>query len=147
MSKSRPVHITRRVSFCAAHRYHNPEWSAERNQEVFGACNRPHGHGHNYELEVTVVGEVTAETGMVLNLTEVDAVLQQEVVDRLDHRHLNEELPEWKKNNPTTENLAVSIWERIAPRLQREHARLHRVRLYESPTLFAEFYGENNVSP
>jgi 6-pyruvoyltetrahydropterin/6-carboxytetrahydropterin synthase len=137
----RPVHITRKVRFSAAHRYYNPRWNEERNREVFGSCYSRHGHGHNYELEVTVAGEVDPETGMVLNLRDIDAILQEEVVSRLDHRHLNEELPEWRERVPTTENLAVALWERLAPRLESRQARLFRVRLFESPDLYAEYFG------
>lgn len=142
----RPVYITRSVSFSAAHRYHNPNWSPEKNREVFGPCNNPFGHGHNYSLEVTVCGDVDPETGMVMNLSEIASVLEEEIVDRLDHRHLSEELPEWKTKVPTTENLAIDIWNRLAPRLERPHARLYRVRLYESPDLFAEYYGGGTPS-
>ena len=138
----RTVHVCRKARFCAAHRYHNPAWSEERNREIFGPCNNRFGHGHNYEVEVTVSGEVDAATGMVVNLKEIDGVLRTEVVERLDHRHLNEELPEWKDRVPTTENLAIAIWERIEPKLRRRNARLHRVRLYESPDLYAEYHGE-----
>ena len=141
MKFARPVFVTRRVSFSAAHRYHNPTWNEEKNRQVFGPCNHRYGHGHNYELEATVVGDVDPETGMVMNLRDLDAVLKEVVVARLDHRHLNEELPEWKENIPTTENLAVDLWRRLAPRLERPNAQLFRVRLYESATLFAEYYG------
>jgi 6-pyruvoyltetrahydropterin/6-carboxytetrahydropterin synthase len=136
------VYISRKARFSASHRYHNPAWSAERNREVFGACNNPFGHGHNYEVEATVAGPVDPQTGMVLNLREIDEVLQSQVVSRMDHRHLNEELPEWRDRVPTTENLAVAIWERIEPELRRRGARLARVRLYESPDVYAEYCGE-----
>ena len=142
---SRVVDITRRVSFCAAHRYHNPDWSPERNREVFGPCNNAYGHGHNYELEVTVRGSVDPETGMVIHLAEIASILHEEVFVRLDHRHLSEELPEWKSKIPTTENLAVDIWNRLAPRLERPNAGLYRVRLYESPDLYAEYFGDETA--
>ena len=145
MKLRRPVYITRKARFSAAHRYHNPAWTAEKNREVFGPCNNPFGHGHNYEVEVTVEGEVDAETGMVMNLREIDAVLDEEVVSRMDHRHLNEELPEWKDRVPTTENIAIAIWQRVEPRLVRKSARLHRVRVYESPELYAEYLGEEGL--
>jgi len=138
----RKVQITRKAGFSASHRYYNPAWSEERNREVFGPCANPFGHGHNYEVEVTVEGEVDPQTGMVLNLREIDQVLQEEVVSRMDHRHLNEELPEWRSKVPTTENLAIEIWARVAPRLQGRSWRLHRVRVHESPDLYAEYFGE-----
>lgn len=142
MTPQRPVYLTRRARFCAAHRYHNPRWSDEKNREVFGPCNREFGHGHNYEVEVTVVGEVDPATGMVLNLRDVDRVLQEEVIARLDHRHLNEELPEWQRAVPTTENIAVDLWQRLEPRFRSPTSRLHRVRLFESPDIYAEYLGE-----
>lgn len=141
------VYLSRRLRFAAAHRYYNPAWTDERNREVFGACANPFGHGHNYELEITVAGEVDPETGMVLNLREIDEVARREVVDRLDHRHLNEELPEWRTRVPTTENLAAWIWEAIEPALRRPRARLHRVRLYESPNLYVDCYGPEGCEP
>ncbi len=136
------VLVTRKAKFSAAHRYHNPAWSDEKNREVFGASNNPFGHGHNYEVEVTVAGYVDSATGMVINLREIDKVLKEEVVSRMDNRHLNEELPEWRTVVPTTENIAIAIWERIAPRLEREKHRLLRVRVHESPELYAEYLGE-----
>lgn len=142
MNQRRSVYVSRKAKFSAAHRYFNPEWSEARNREIFGPCANPFGHGHNYEVEVTVEGDVDPQTGMVLNLREIDQVLQEEVVSRLDHRHLNEELPEWRHRIPTTENLAVEIWERIKPRLDRPSARLFRVRVWESPDLYAEYLGE-----
>jgi 6-pyruvoyltetrahydropterin/6-carboxytetrahydropterin synthase len=138
----RTVYISRKVRFCASHRYHNPAWSDAKNREVFGPCNNAHGHGHNYELVVTVSGEVDPETGMILNLREIDDILQAEVVARLDHRHLNEDLPEWSSRIPTTENLAIDIWQRIAPIFRERNAALFRVRIYESPDLYAEYHGE-----
>ena len=138
----RNVHISRKARFSAAHRYHNPRWSPEKNLAVFGACNSLHGHGHNYELEVTICGDVDPETGMILNLREIDEVIQAEVVSRMDHRHLNEDLPEWKDRVPTTENLAVAIWERLEPRLRGRQCQLHRVRVHESPDLWADYFGE-----
>ena len=88
------IRVTRKVEFSAAHYYHNPSLSLEENRRVFGKCNNPHGHGHNYVLEVTVAGEPDPATGMVLDLKELKDILQREVVDRMDHRHLNYEVPE-----------------------------------------------------
>ena len=140
------VRATRRVHFSAAHRLFRSDWPDERNSEVFGDCSNQSWHGHNYELEVTVRGDVDPETGMVINLSEIAAVLHEEVFSRIDHRHLSEELPEWKSKIPTTENLAIDIWNRLVARLERPHARLYRVRLYESPNLFAEYYGNDTSS-
>jgi 6-pyruvoyltetrahydropterin/6-carboxytetrahydropterin synthase len=135
------LHLTRRVRFSAAHRYYRPEWSEERNREVFGACANPHGHGHNYVLEVTVAGEVDPETGFVMDLGELDAVLREEVVERLDHRHLNHEVERFGEGReiPTTENLAKLIWEVLEGRLG--EGRLTGLRLREDEDLWVEAGG------
>lgn len=132
------VLITRKASFCASHRYAHPDWSDEKNREVFGPCFNPHGHGHNYELEVTVAGEVSPETGMVLNLKTVDRIIREEVLERLDHRHINAEVEGFDRKIPTCENLVLKIWEWLAPRFREESSRLERLRLHESDSLHAE---------
>jgi 6-pyruvoyltetrahydropterin/6-carboxytetrahydropterin synthase len=134
------VYLTRKCEFSAAHYYHNPEFSAEENQRIFGKCNNRNGHGHNYTLEVTVRGEVDRRSGFVVDLKQLKDVLDREVLQALDHRHLNLEVPEFKDSIPTTENLAIAIWQRLQPKLR--VAQLHRVRLYETPDLFVDFYGE-----
>ncbi|MFQ6045127.1 MAG: 6-pyruvoyl tetrahydropterin synthase family protein [Gemmatimonadales bacterium] len=138
------VTLTRVVHFNAAHRYFRPEWSAEKNREVFGACSDEHGHGHQYECHVTVSGDLQEETGMVSNLGELDRVLEEEITQALDHRHLNQDVPEFAfgQQIPTTEALAVYIWRRVAPRLQ-PGAKLERVRVYEDPLLYAEYDGSD----
>jgi len=134
------VYLTRRAEFAAAHYYHNPDWSAEENRRVFGKCNNPNGHGHNYTLEVTVRGSVDPRSGFVVDLKELKGVLHREVLDAMDHHFLNKEVPEFLTRIPTTENIAIAIWQRLAPKLQQ--AQLHRVRVYETPDLFVDFYGE-----
>jgi 6-pyruvoyltetrahydropterin/6-carboxytetrahydropterin synthase len=134
------VYLTRRAEFSASHLYHNPAFSAEENRRVFGKCNNPNGHGHNYTLEVTVKGEVDARSGFVVDLKQLKEVMQREVLDAMDHRFLNKEVAEFFTRIPTTENLAIVIWERLSAKLN--HAALHRVRVYETPDLFADFYGE-----
>ena len=104
------VRVTRKIEFSAAHFYHNPNFSAEENRRIFGKCNNPHGHGHNYVLEVTVAGEPDPETGMVLDLKELKDILEREVMERMDHRHLNYEVPELAGQIPTCENIAAVIW-------------------------------------
>jgi 6-pyruvoyltetrahydropterin/6-carboxytetrahydropterin synthase len=130
------IRITRRVEFSAAHFYHNPNFSLEENLRVFGKCNNAHGHGHNYTLEVTIAGEPDPTTGMVLDLKELKEILQTEVIDRLDHRHLNYEVPELAGQIPTCENVAAVIWKLLLPRITT--GKLDRVRVYESPDLFAD---------
>jgi 6-pyruvoyltetrahydropterin/6-carboxytetrahydropterin synthase len=105
---------------------------------VFGKCNNPHGHGHNYTLEVTVAGEPDPVTGMVLDLSELKKILEREVMQRMDHRHLNVEVPELAGQIPTCENVARVIWKLLEPKITQ--GKLHRVRLYESPDLFADCY-------
>jgi 6-pyruvoyltetrahydropterin/6-carboxytetrahydropterin synthase len=134
------VYLTRKAEFSAAHYYHNPEFTAEENRRIFGKCNNPHGHGHNYTLEVTVKGEVDQRSGFVLDLKQLKELMNREVIEVLDHRFLNQEIAEFKTLIPTTENLAISIWKRLESKLN--VARLHRVRLYETPDLFVDYYGE-----
>jgi 6-pyruvoyltetrahydropterin/6-carboxytetrahydropterin synthase len=134
------VYLTRKAEFSAAHYYHNPEFTNEENQRIFGKCNNPHGHGHNYTLEVTVKGEVDHRSGFVVDLKQLKELMNREVIDVLDHRFLNQEVAEFKELIPTTENLAISIWNRLQAKLTL--ARLHRVRLYETPDLFVDYYGE-----
>jgi 6-pyruvoyltetrahydropterin/6-carboxytetrahydropterin synthase len=134
------VYLTRRAEFSASHLYHNPAFSADENRRVFGKCNNPNGHGHNYTLEVTVKGEVDPRSGFVVDLKQLKEVMQHEVLDAMDHRFLNKEVPEFSTRIPTTENLAIVIWQRLSPKLN--HAKLHRVRVYETQDLFADFYGE-----
>ena len=134
------VYPTHKAEFAASHYYHNPELSPEENRQLFGKCNNPNGHGHNYLLEVTVKGEVDPRSGFVVDLKELKDVLNREVLDAMDHRFLNKEVPEFATRIPTTENIAIAVWERLAPRLRR--AQLHRVRVYETSDLFVDFYGE-----
>ncbi len=134
------IYLTRRAEFSASHYYHNPHLSAEENRRIFGKCNNPHGHGHNYTLEVTVAGEVDEATGMVLDLKDLKNVLENEVLRVMDHRFLNMEVPVFATKIPTTENIAVEIWNLLAAKLP--SGRLHRIRLYETQDLYVDYYGE-----
>jgi len=134
------IYLTRKAEFSASHYYHNPEWTPEENLRVFGKCANLNGHGHNYTLEVTVAGQVDDTTGFVIDLKLLKDILNRQVLDDFDHRNLNRELPEFASRVPTTENLAVAIWQRLHSHLH--PARLHRVRLYEQPDLFVDYYGE-----
>ncbi|HUO33601.1 MAG TPA: 6-carboxytetrahydropterin synthase [Candidatus Acidoferrum sp.] len=136
------IRITRKVEFAASHFYHNPDLSADENRRIFGKCNNPHGHGHNYTLEVTVAGEPDPVTGMILDLKELKEILNREVMQRMDHRHLNYEVPELAGKIPTCENLALVIWNLLEPKITR--GKLDRVRLYESPDLYAECVAARN---
>jgi 6-pyruvoyltetrahydropterin/6-carboxytetrahydropterin synthase len=134
------IYLTRKCEFSAAHYYHDSELSEEENRKLFGKCANRNGHGHNYTLEVTVRGDVDRTTGFLIDLKELKEIMNREVMDTLDHRHLNLEIAEFAGRNPTTENIAVFIWQRLEPKLK--VAQLHRVRLYESHDLFVDFYGE-----
>jgi 6-pyruvoyltetrahydropterin/6-carboxytetrahydropterin synthase len=135
------IYLTRKAEFSASHYYHNPKFTPEENARIFGKCSNLNGHGHNYTLEVTVKGTVDERTGFVVDLKELKHTLETEVVAAMDHRHLNKEVPEFASQIPTVENIAVVIWKRLAPKLK--VAALHRVRVYESPHLFADFLGED----
>jgi 6-pyruvoyltetrahydropterin/6-carboxytetrahydropterin synthase len=128
------VRITRRATFAAGHVLCRPEWSDEKNREVFGAC--ANDHGHNYVIEVSVAGSVDPETGMVANLKEVDRVLRREFIERVDHKHLNRDVDFLSGVVPTAENLAIAAFERLARYM--EPARLVRVRITESENNSAE---------
>lgn len=132
--------LTRKAEFSSSHYYWNDAWSADENARVFGKCANRNGHGHNYTLEVTLEGEVDPATGFVVDLKELKDVLEREVVSVYDHRHLNLEVPEFKTVLPTTENIAIAVWRRLEGKIA--GAKLHRVRVYEMPDLFADYYGE-----
>jgi 6-pyruvoyltetrahydropterin/6-carboxytetrahydropterin synthase len=134
------IYVTRRAEFSASHYYHNPDLSLEENRRVFGKCNNPHGHGHNYTLEVTVAGEVDPVTGMVMDLKELKKLLEAEVLEQMDHKFLNKEVPVFSSKIPTTENIAIEIWRMLEPKLRL--GKLHRIRLYETPDLYVEYLGD-----
>lgn len=134
------IYLTRKAEFSASHYYHSPALSPEENARLFGKCNNPNGHGHNYLLEVTVKGEVDPATGMVLDLKQLKEVLNREVLEVLDHRFLNHEVAVFAARIPTTENIAVEIWRMLEGKLPA--GRLHRIRLFETHDLFVDYYGE-----
>jgi|APHot6391423262_1040250.scaffolds.fasta_scaffold00818_16 6-pyruvoyltetrahydropterin/6-carboxytetrahydropterin synthase len=134
------VRVTRRLHFSAAHRIYRPDWSDQRNAEVFGDCANPHWHGHNYEIDVTVEGEVDPETGYVMDLKLLRDLVEERVLADVDHRNLNLQVPWLKDVNPTTENLVVAVWERIQGGLP-EGVRLERIVLWETPRNSVEYSG------
>jgi len=135
------VLLTRKAEFSASHYYWNAAWSEAENVRVFGKCANRNGHGHNYTLEVTVAGEVDGASGFVVDLKALKDILEDEVVSVYDHRHLNLEVPEFADVIPTTENIAIAVWKRLEGKVP--GATLHRVRVYEMPDLFADYYGES----
>ena len=134
------VTVTRRLRFNAAHRIHNPALSDDENLQLFGKCNNPNWHGHNYVLEVSVRGVVDERTGYVIDLGALRDVVEREVIDKTDHRNLNLDVDYMRGINPTTENVVVAIWRVLAPAVQ--PARLLRLRLWETENNFAEYEGE-----
>jgi 6-pyruvoyltetrahydropterin/6-carboxytetrahydropterin synthase len=134
------VTISKKFEFSASHRYWRDEWPADKNSEVFGLCVSPYGHGHNYELHVTVSGEVDPGTGMIINLT----VLKKSVniiIDQFDHKFLNLDTPWFKERIPTTENIALVLFELIAQQLQGEQSlQLEHIRLYERQDIYADVW-------
>lgn len=133
------VFITRQVHFNSAHRLHNPTKSQAWNQRQYGLCTNPHWHGHNYVLEVTIKGQPDPVTGYIIDLGELKRILHTAVVDKCDHRNLNEEVPFLRGVIPSTENLVIAFWQQIEPHLKA--GKLHCVRLYETPRNYAEYFG------
>ncbi len=127
----------RKAHFNAAHRLHNPNWSAEKNQQVFGLCNNANYHGHNYELEVKVTGEVDPETGYLIDLKLLKDLIFEEVEARFDHKNLNLDVEDFKQLNPTAEHICFVIWQRLRSRLDQKFEL--SIRLYETPRNYVEY--------
>ena len=138
--------ITRKVEFSASHVCRNPQLSDEENRKLFGLAANPNGHGHNYVVEVSLSGEPDPITGMVLDLKELKEILAREVLEPYDHRFLNYEVPPFDHVIPTAENIARDIWQRIQPRLSDSRKRLHAVRVYETPDLYVDYFGDEPCS-
>ena len=134
--------ITRKIDFSASHVCANPSLAPEENRRLFGNATIPYGHGHNYVVEVTLEGDPDPVNGMVLDLKELKAILNREVVEPFDHRFLNKEVPPFDRTIPTVENIAIEIWNRIYPSLSQAPAKLHSVRVYETPDLYVEYFGD-----
>ena len=135
------VYITRRERFSAAHMLKRAEWSEEKNADVFGKCSNPNWHGHNYDLYVTVKGEVNDETGFVANLSDVGKVIKEHVIKWVDHKNLNLDVPFMKGKLTSTENLAMAIWEQILPEINKLGCELHCIKLQETENNYVEYYG------
>jgi 6-pyruvoyltetrahydropterin/6-carboxytetrahydropterin synthase len=134
--------ITRRIEFSASHVCANPALPEEENRRLFGDAANPYGHGHNYVVEVTLEGDPDPVSGMVLDLKELKSILYAQVVESFDHRFLNKEVPPFDRTVPTVENIAIEIWNRIQPSLSRPPAKLHSVRVYETPDLYVDYFGD-----
>lgn len=133
--------FTRKYHFCAAHRLHSKHLSEEENLKLFGKCNNPHGHGHNYYLDVTVEGEPDLVTGMITDLTELDAIVERVVLDKFDHKHLNLDTEEFKELNPTSEVVAMVIFNMLSPHLPN----LYKIGLWETEKNYFEYYGPGEM--
>ena len=134
--------ITRKIEFSASHVCRNPRLSEEENQRLFGPAANPHGHGHNYVVEVSLRGEPDPVTGMVFDLKELKEILNREIIGPYDHRFLNYEVAPFDREIPTAENIARDIWRRLEPVLMRGAQQLHSVRVYETPDLYVDYWGE-----
>jgi 6-pyruvoyltetrahydropterin/6-carboxytetrahydropterin synthase len=135
------VYLTRVEHFNAAHKLYNPAWSPERNDEVFGKCANDNWHGHNYELMVTVKGEPHPDTGFVMDAKRLSILIKDHVVEKIDHRNLNVDVDFMAGKLCSTENLVVGIWKQLQPHLP-DGVRLHCIKLYETPRIYVEYFGE-----
>jgi len=133
------IELGRRYRFAASHRLHSESLSADENSRVYGKCNNPYGHGHNYVVEISVSGTVDPATGMIANLTELDGFVEREVIEAFDHRSLNEEVPAFREKVPTTENVCIEIYQRVK---HFSKAKLERVRVEETANNSFEYAGE-----
>jgi 6-pyruvoyltetrahydropterin/6-carboxytetrahydropterin synthase len=134
------VYLTRKEHFNAAHQLYNPDWSEQKNNEVFGKCANKNFHGHNFDIYVTVKGEPHPETGFIMNAHLLSRIIKKEVVERLDHKNLNLEVPELEGKMCSTENLVMQIWKWLEPCIT--ECSLHRIQLWETENIFVEYYGQ-----
>jgi 6-pyruvoyltetrahydropterin/6-carboxytetrahydropterin synthase len=138
------LYITRKERFNAAHKLYREEWSNEKNMEVFGKCSNPNWHGHNYDLFVTVKGQVQPETGFVIDLKFLSNLIKEKVIDKLDHQNINIDVDFMQGKMASTEVLALAIWNQLDEPIRAQGCFLHSVKLYETENNFVEYFGENN---
>jgi len=134
------MYLTRKEHFCASHRLFNPDFTDEENLRIYGKCAYPNGHGHNYEIEVTVTGDVDRSTGMILDLKKLGDIIDESILVKVDHKHLNFDVDFLTGIIPTAENLAIVFWNILSPKIP--SGRLSSVRVYETPNNFAEYRGD-----
>ena len=134
------VTVNRKAHFNAAHRLYRPEWSDEKNNEVFGKCSNPHFHGHNYDLVVSVTGEIDPKTGFVMDMKELKDLIRAEIEDKFDHKNLNKEVDDFKDLNPTSENIVVVIWNKLRSKINEKNDL--SITLYETPRNFVSYSGD-----
>ena len=135
------VYLTRAEHFNAAHKLYNPSWSKEKNDEVFGKCANDNWHGHNYELFVTVKGEPDPDTGFLVDAKKLSTIINQHVIEKLDHRNLNLDVDFMQGKMCSSENLVIEIWSQLQPNLP-ANVQLHCIKLYETPRIYVEYIGE-----
>jgi 6-pyruvoyltetrahydropterin/6-carboxytetrahydropterin synthase len=135
------VYLTRLEHFNAAHRLFNPEWSPEKNEQVFGVCANENWHGHNYELYVTIKGEPDPDTGFICDVKTLSTLIKEHVIEKVDHRNLNMDVGFMSGKMCSTENLAIGIWNELKKNLPTE-IQLHSIKLYETPRIYVEYFGE-----
>ncbi len=136
------MYVTRREYFNAAHKVYNPDWDDAKNQEVFGGCANPNWHGHNYELFVTVKGAVAKETGFVIDLKMLSQLIRKNIIDKVDHKNLNLDVPFMKDVMPSTENIAIAFWNILEKPLSDAGCKLHCIKLKETENNYVEYFGE-----
>ncbi|HNL07035.1 MAG: 6-carboxytetrahydropterin synthase [Chitinophagales bacterium] len=136
------IYLTRRECFNAAHKLCNPNWSDEENKRVFGKCANENWHGHNYELFVTVKGTPDPNTGFIINAVDLKNIIQTHIVEKVDHKNLNLDVPFLKDKFPSTENFAKAIWEELQPHLTATNYQLHAIKLRETENIYVEYFGE-----
>ncbi len=140
------VYLSKQVHFSAAHKLYNPEWSKEKNEEVFGLCANENWHGHNFDLIVTIKGEPDPATGFVMNFKDLKKVIETCILEKVDHKNLNLDVPFMAGKITSCENLVKAFWEILFPEIAAVSGRrafLHQLKLYETPTSYSEYYGEN----
>lgn len=134
------VYLTRVEHFNAAHKLFNPSWTKEQNEQVFGVCANDNWHGHNYDLYVTIKGDPDPDTGFLFDVKKLSKIIQEHVIEQLDHKNLNLDVPFMQGKMCSTENLAIEIWNQLVPHIPAE-VNLHCIKLYETPRIFVEYFG------
>ena len=137
----KPIYITRRETFNAAHRLRREDWSATKNEEVFGKCSNKNWHGHNFELFVTIKGIPSQETGFVMNLKDLGEIIKENVIEKVDHKNINLDVPFMKGKISSTENLAIGIWEQMENLIKAKGGQLVKIKLVETENNFVEYFG------
>ena len=136
------IYITRRERFSSTHRLYRADWDDQKNMEIFGPCSNQNGHGHNFELFVTIKGKVNPDNGFVMNLKALSPIIKDKVIDKLDHKNLNLDVDFMKNKIPSTENLAIEIWNQLQRPVAEYGASLHCIKVYETENNFVEYFGE-----